>query len=283
MPPAAAAASAAPRWVCNNLWQTRARYHVDLPHETKPLCVHTPLLDPTAVSDGQVLFVKTDLLDLFVAAALPHVRAKGIVLITGHSDLSPSAYATAVIHAASKRNVIKKWYAVNLQLATRVARPLPLGLAEPDRPHGDQAAVAAAAACQQNTKLPSVLVTPHSPSHPVRRIVDAFDHPRLVRTQCSDSYESYLNTLARYSYVLCPRGNGIDVHRVYEAILMGTVPIYVSEDTPPAIYASLPVVVCCAPEALYRTLSCLPDTPPFTAAQWAASRGACLAAGYRFF
>jgi hypothetical protein len=34
-----------------------------------------------------------------------------------------------------------------------------------------------------------------------------------------------MNQMGNSKYVLCPRGNGLDTHRYYEAILMGSIPI----------------------------------------------------------
>ena len=39
------------------------------------------------------------------------------------------------------------------------------------------------------------------------------------------SQEVYVRTLASHRFVLCPRGNGIDTHRMWEALYLGTIPI----------------------------------------------------------
>ena len=39
------------------------------------------------------------------------------------------------------------------------------------------------------------------------------------------SYDVFLSHLENSKYVLCPRGNGLDTHRFYETVLMGSIPV----------------------------------------------------------
>ena len=40
------------------------------------------------------------------------------------------------------------------------------------------------------------------------------------------SVSSYFNNLIDYRYVICPAGNGLDTHRVWESLLLKIVPIH---------------------------------------------------------
>jgi hypothetical protein len=37
--------------------------------------------------------------------------------------------------------------------------------------------------------------------------------------------KEHVERLAKYKYCLCPEGNGVDTHRLWEALLLGSVPI----------------------------------------------------------
>jgi hypothetical protein len=39
------------------------------------------------------------------------------------------------------------------------------------------------------------------------------------------SFEKYLTTLASYKYAICPPGNGVDCHRIWECLYLGVIPI----------------------------------------------------------
>jgi len=40
-----------------------------------------------------------------------------------------------------------------------------------------------------------------------------------------DDFDSYLDNIYNHKFVICPEGNGIDTHRLWEALYMGTIPI----------------------------------------------------------
>jgi hypothetical protein len=235
------------RFVCNNFWQTLADHHVDLPHETKHL--YTPkAFVPEQVQEGHVVFVKTDLLDVFVMRLLPRIGCR-FVLITGHSDLSPSHEAMAVLHADPR---VLRWYCPNGSWTDFKTVPIPLGLSEPDRPIGDQHIVAQ---CMETVgpKERKVWFPASAPTHPAREVLKDITHPMMTRSDSRLSFKDYLTTLGKYQFVLCPRGNGRDVHRVHEAILMRTVPIYFT-DHAPALFKHLPVIVVQSLPDLHKVL-----------------------------
>ena len=41
-------------------------------------------------------------------------------------------------------------------------------------------------------------------------------------------FKSYLTELKQHRFSLCIRGNGLDTHRFYESLLMGTIPVIVN-------------------------------------------------------
>jgi len=55
-------------------------------------------------------------------------------------------------------------------------------------------------------------------------------------------YVAYLNDLALSKFVLCPHGNGLDCHRTWETLYMGSFPL-VKCSTLDALYDGLPVLI----------------------------------------
>ena len=51
---------------------------------------------------------------------------------------------------------------------------------------------------------------------------------------------NFYRDLKRSKYILCPAGTGIDTHRVYEAILLGAIPIVRSSPLDP-LYSTMPI------------------------------------------
>ena len=53
---------------------------------------------------------------------------------------------------------------------------------------------------------------------------------------------AYYARVAAHKYVVAPRGNGIDTHRLWEALYLGCVPV-VARSSLDSIYAELPVLI----------------------------------------
>lgn len=142
-------------------------------------------------------------------------------LITHNSDLSPQ-----------KKELpphIKKWYSQNLDYSAPNIHCIPIGL-ERGRWHPEKLGL------MKNINVNQ------------KRIVRALGHfnPQTCMGErielarlCDDNvipgdfqwtlngrgFNDYITFLSTYAFCLCPRGNGIDTHRIWEALYMGCIPI----------------------------------------------------------
>jgi len=51
----------------------------------------------------------------------------------------------------------------------------------------------------------------------------------------------YCELLRQYDFVVCPRGNGRDTHRLWESLYMGSIPIVKKGDLPPSLLSQFPI------------------------------------------
>ena len=58
----------------------------------------------------------------------------------------------------------------------------------------------------------------------------------------NEEFEDYIKTLSKYKFCLAPPGRGIDTHRCWEALMVGTIPIVFSSSLND-LYENLPVIV----------------------------------------
>ena len=63
----------------------------------------------------------------------------------------------------------------------------------------------------------------------------------ITRHAGNVSKEDYVSTLASHRFALCPRGNGIDTHRMWEALYLGTIPV-VEKNQALASFSDLPIL-----------------------------------------
>jgi hypothetical protein len=183
-------------------------------------------------ADNNWWFCKADYLEYFFAKLAP---ADPFVLFSHNSDRSiGSSFAREL-----RRRSLRAWLAQNPSFEHPKLRALPIGIANPAWPHGDQ------------DELRRVQEAPP----PRTRLFDAsfsLDTNVAARTYCveqteitptpSQPFPGYLRQLASSYFCIAPAGNGIDTHRVWEALYLRTVPV-VTRSLVTDHHADLPLVV----------------------------------------
>jgi hypothetical protein len=80
-----------------------------------------------------------------------------------------------------------------------------------------------------------------------QRVYDVFqartseDWVTVQHPPVSGEMGNYPEELARHRFVCCPPGNGLDTHRMWEALYMGTIPVVLRNPVTEA-FADLPIV-----------------------------------------
>lgn len=163
---------------------------------------------------------------------------KNFVLVTHNGD-------RVVEHTGVPSN-IKAWYTQNLNFIHDRVFALPIGLENP-KWHPD--------------KIPQMLSMTESSKRVSRGFCqfnpDTYPKERKNLTQdlknnqievdsyaCinGENFFQYLFNLKIYKYCFCPRGNGIDTHRIWEALYMGCIPVVKRYTTHEFCEAELPII-----------------------------------------
>lgn len=120
---------------------------------------------------------------------------------------------------------IKKWYTQNLYTKHSKLRSLPIGIANKQWTHGNQIVINKI----KNINLPKkTLVYKNFNLHTnfeKRRYVDQVTSQNGIPMAGSKEYEKYLTDVADSFFVLCPPGNGVDCHRIWECLALGSIPV----------------------------------------------------------
>jgi len=75
-------------------------------------------------------------------------------------------------------------------------------------------------------KKNQVLVGPFGATHHSREILKEISYHQIFHFELDRlAPRNYYKLLAEFRYVLCPRGNGIDTHRLWETLYSGSIPI----------------------------------------------------------
>lgn len=188
-----------------------------------------------ACQRATVLFVYTHLLEYFRLYIAPCLQ-QPFVLITHNSDHGVGLQDLDLLNHPH----LAQWWAQNAEIAHARLSALPIGLA--NRQWGahklDQLMAAA-----QGIRKDRLLYANVAPTHATRvqALQAALQVPGVTQESGLD-YPAYLASMARHRFCLCPRGNGMDTHRLWEALYLDCIPIIVRADWT-AAYSGLPLLV----------------------------------------
>lgn len=182
----------------------------------------TKTLRPDRVRAGDIIFCESDGLPDFERVCLPGITAP-FVLLLGNSDFNHTAKNL-------KDTVRKKAmtvFAQNLVEPVAGVQILPIGLENAWRAnHGSRLGFLIHRRTFQG-RIPRIMWSFNVITNPTARVRCA---NALVKCSVADSLgevspPEHRKALTRYSFVACPPGNGLDTHRMWEALYLGCVPI----------------------------------------------------------
>jgi len=135
------------------------------------------------------------------------------------------------------------WFAQNVNVRHPRIESLPIGLAN-DRWDVKQNRKVALAECSKRKKSDTKLVYMNhlDKTNPAERapLTKLFARKPWVTIENKVQLRQYINQIYDHKFVLCPVGNGIDTHRLWETLYLRTIPI-VKRDINSAFYEDLPI------------------------------------------
>lgn len=197
--------------------------------------------DPGKVTRGDIIFVKTDFIGEFFRNIHPKIPHPYVV-ITHNSDYpAPGSFREFLDDPK-----ILAWFAQNAEGYThKKLIPIPIGLENRYNSNGNP-----------NVVIDCINTFAHSPKqiilylnisiwtcHSERsRVYNMFCNVPYCYSSPRKGYVDFLKDLSESMFVLCPRGNGLDCHRVWESLYMGAIPI-VKSSAMDAAFEELPVLI----------------------------------------
>jgi len=211
-----------------NYYPKLAKHIIDIPlrayKSAGVIPVHDyPTFEPLFVEEGDIIFVKTDLLDYFFGYYFNLIDNK-FILLSGVSDIEVGEkYKKYVEH-----DKIIKWFGTNMTMKHPKTQILPIGFEEAERNGGNQKLLVSLFKNRKEfkNKENKICVTYLGNTHNSRNnIFEIFKDKKYVDFISKMEFKDYMNNIGDYKFVLSPRGYGIDTHRFWEILLMGSIPI----------------------------------------------------------
>jgi hypothetical protein len=180
---------------------------------------------PRNYNKNNIVFCKTDYLGLlFQEVSNLDID---IILISHQSD-----YEINEEIWRHKPACIKKWYAQNVNFKHSDLIPIPIGLenhigfsrgSSIDVNFISNLELVYNNSEKITTKIYSNFGSTHNNRDNVRTYLD--NNKLSFNDKFGLPYSEYMKSMSNYLFIASPRGNGIDCHRTWEALLMGCIPI----------------------------------------------------------
>ena len=202
--------------------------------------------------DGKnIIFCKTD----FIQQEFQYINTleNDVILITGNSDYPIDHHKFNV-----RPKNIKKWYAQNALVNHEDLIPIPIGLENkiPSLREGHGIGYFDRVKEKEELLDMSIGVVPHkeiyanfnvntNPSHRISVLNTIIETPFIDWEPWNLSLKDFFNKILDYKMVVCPAGNGVDTHRLWEVLYSGRVPITVKTGDYKIyeLYEKLPIII----------------------------------------
>ena len=178
---------------------------------------------PKRVKKGDKIFVKADMLEEFFKYVDPEVQ-NDYYLFSHNSD--------AVIDEKYKNLLSEKvlyWFAQNLdfKISDNVL-PIPIGLENRWYQKNGKLKPIKKVVMKNTKKNLLILSAFNTETNIIRKDVKNLAGKKEFITQLNSNYKmQYLDHLSRSKFNLCPEGNGLDTHRIWESLIFNSIPILV--------------------------------------------------------
>jgi len=202
-------------------------------------------------NNPRTVFFYPDVLCLF--PSIIEMFKNPFVLITHNSDIN--IVKEPLVFFILNHPLVIGWHAQNVCIRHPKLSPLPIGIANSQWGHGELSVFE-----------PFVEGAVWSKEEDIYMNFSVNTSP-LLREECkrvceskgivflkSVSFREHIRRLSKYKYCICPGGNGVDTHRLWECMCVKTVPIMLKTDFSMLMveYYKLPVILLDSWESLDR-------------------------------
>jgi hypothetical protein len=196
--------------------------------------------NPDNVTKGDIVFVSSVDLEFFFTKVHPHIKKK-YILITHNSDaLAPGKYECYL-----DDDTLAAWFGSNCSISFHPKFfAIPTGFANLYWPHGSINTVNQILQSKTTTRGIFLYMNFNIETNKNERLPawQYFKNKSFCTTTNAKNHTLYLQDLKNSHFVVSPRGNGLDCHRHWEALIMGAIPI-IKHSTLDPLFEGLPVVL----------------------------------------
>ncbi|MEX0849086.1 MAG: hypothetical protein WD055_02560 [Candidatus Dependentiae bacterium] len=201
------------------------------------------LLEASTVEYADIVFVKSDLLDVFFSTI--HVKINNPYILISHN--SDAAVPAGFIDFLGDEKVLH-WFGQNPTIQDHSKfSAIPIGLANRYVHNAGNVSdfttlFQLKSRNNQKTVLLGINFNPHTNLKARKDVFDYFDNKLFSSRLFASDHLEYLKKMLQAKFILSPPGNGFDCHRTWEALIVGVVPVVLSSPMD-ELFKNMPVLI----------------------------------------
>jgi hypothetical protein len=167
------------------------------------------------------IFVYGDLLRFVSNYITPYLERKHILVVHNSDELIDHTYD----HIFDNPNILHM-FCQNAVTPHPKVTGVPIGLANPMFPHGNLSEFfqQARSILKENIVYAKRIATTNESRGRLFEVLNRRGDVGISPTS-KVGFDEYISELKQHRFVVCPRGNGIDTHRLWETIYLGSTPV----------------------------------------------------------
>jgi hypothetical protein len=197
-------------------------YSPDIKPEFDDYNVQINTFDKEKLKDLNTIYTHT----LYVKYLFDEIKdlPNKFIIITHNSDIN-------IDYSFHIPNNVIKWYAQNANIIDTRVISLPIGLENERWFQGVNKKQKMIDKLATEKKIKNLVYMNHSvATYPSERepLYKKFSNYTYITTERGingQNYDRYVDNIYNHNFVICPRGNGIDTHRLWECLYLNTIPI----------------------------------------------------------
>jgi hypothetical protein len=180
------------------------------------------------------LFIYTYALNKFFKYIYPFFK-KPYIIVTHNSDKEVGYEYREYLN----EDKIKRWYSQNVDYSHKKLISIPIGIANSQWGHGDLNLLNKIR--NENNKKTVLVYKNFDIKTSISNRKPVIDSTINIPFTRGRNQEDYFRDISISKFNICPMGNGIDTHRMWESIYLGTIPI-VQKCINNSFYRELPIL-----------------------------------------
>jgi hypothetical protein len=177
--------------------------------------------NPKNVKINDIVFISSTLVDIFFKEIHPLIDNE-YILISHNSDRNITQEEIKYMD-----NKILHWFAQNMEGKNNKISVMPIGLENLRYQLNGVLSDFQTTENIEKSKITLLSFNVVTNNKERKKVLEALKNNRFIENNSFGNHREYFEELKKYKFNLCPEGNGLDTHRIWESLLALAIPVMI--------------------------------------------------------